>query len=193
MQITKSKLRQIIQEVLSELGPDNIDEAHIEPLVIRKRDDDVDEARIEPLVFRKRDDEIDEDDTDKRRTTTKNSLKEANKPMQITKSKLHQIIQEVLSECKNEDKLNEGELADLKWASNPANPLHQDPTPDFQRAQDEQEEWEALEYLAYRNAVHDVEQGLPPNPRPDTYRGTSREEAYAELYQDAYDTAGGSI
>ena len=45
------------------------------------------------------------------------------------------------------------QLADLKWASNPANPLHQDPTPDLQQTQDEQEEWESLEYLAHQSLL----------------------------------------
>ena len=91
--------------------------------------------------------------------------------MKITKTKLRQIIREEFDNAI-------GEMYD--------------PRPEFQRAQDEQEEWESLEHLAHQNAAHDVELGLPANPRPDTYRGTHREEAYAELYQAAYDATRGA-
>ena len=91
--------------------------------------------------------------------------------MKITKTKLRQIIREEFDNAIGE--------------------MH-DPRPEFQRTQDEQEEWEALEHLAHQNAAHDAKQSRPPNPRPDIYRGTHREEAYAELYQAAYDRAAAS-
>ena len=81
--------------------------------------------------------------------------------------------------------LNEGELADLKWASNPANPLHQDATPSFQQTQDRAEQLDQVDHAAGVAAEEDAAAGVRQTEAPHSWSLVADE--WLEAYNHAYD------
>ena len=74
--------------------------------------------------------------------------------------------------------INEGEIADLKWASNPASLA-------YQQSQDRAEQLDQVDYAAYTAAKEDAAAGVRQTEAPQSWSLVADE--WLETYNNTYD------